>query len=594
MGASFPLATLFAAVAFSVWLGGWGPAAYTAVLGYLICDWLFIPGFGMAVNGDLRLSIVSLTVFFGSCASIILLGEAMRKAQRQLEHGHRHLSTSNLALENRVEAQALLASIVASSDDAIISKTLQGIITSWNAGAERLFGYTAAEAIGQSILMLIPPEGHAEEATILDRIRRGERVEHLEVIRRRKDGRLVDVSLTVSPVLDRDGTIIGASKIARDITDRRRAMEEMQEADRRKDEFLATLAHELRNPLAPISSSLHVMRMSPNNPAAVGTAREIMERQVTQMVRLVDDLLDVARITTGKVELRREPIDLARAVQDAVETSAPVLANARQQLVQTEGPEIWVDGDRTRLAQVFANLLNNGAKYSEPGRSIEIRTALEGNTAIIRIKDSGIGIRREMLPRIFELFRQAEQSGRSSFGGLGIGLFIVKRLVEMHGGSVEAHSEGPGQGSEFMVRLPAIDPPAVTAAPVAAAFERAIPRRILVVDDNVDAAEALAAVLTIAGHQTKLAHDGLEALSVASTFKPDIVFLDIGMPSLDGHETARRIREQPWGQKVVLVALTGWGQIEDRRKSKAAGFNHHLVKPADPSLVADLIAKLAS
>jgi PAS domain S-box-containing protein len=380
-----------------------------------------------------------------------------------------------------------------------------------------------------------------------------------------------------------------------DITDRVRAVEALREADRRKDEFLATLAHELRNPLAPIASGLHILRTGGDNPQVAATAREIMERQVAQMVRLVDDLLDVARITTGKVELRCEQIDLADAVKDAVDTSRPLIEKNGQELtVSLPDVPVHANADRTRLAQVFANLLNNSTKFSDRGQPISIALAREGDDAVVRVRDAGVGIAPEALPKIFDMFGQADGDGSRKSGGLGIGLSLVKRIAEMHGGSVAARSGGIGRGSEFVVRIPAIavqrpvaqqEPPTVS-VPVAK-------RRILVVDDNTDAAESLAALLSINGHETRLAHDGLQAVAEAKAFNPDVVFLDIGMPTLDGHETARRIRQEPWGKKMVLVALTGWGQSEDRRRSQEAGFNHHLVKPADPRVVAKLISSLA-
>jgi CheY-like chemotaxis protein/two-component sensor histidine kinase len=386
-----------------------------------------------------------------------------------------------------------------------------------------------------------------------------------------------------------DGRPIKLYGLAIDITDRRRAVDALREADRRKDEFLATLAHELRNPLAPISSGIHILH-STTDESQRATALEIMERQINQMVRLIDDLLDVARITTGKVELRSEPIDLALAINDAIETSAPLLGDRFTTMV-AEG-QVFVTADRTRLAQVFANLLNNSAKYSEPGQPVSVAMTREGGEAVVRVRDAGIGIHPEMLPRVFDMFRQADRTGGRSRGGLGIGLSLVKRIVEMHGGTVTATSEGLGLGSEFVVRLPALegDQPA---APTSHAVQRTQARRkILVVDDNADAAESLAALLSISGHDTRMAHDGPEALQQAERFHPDIVFLDIGMPTLDGHETARLIRKQPWGKDMVLVALTGWGQHEDRRRSKDAGFNHHLVKPADPVVVEKLLSSI--
>ena len=892
MGQSFPLAMMFPAVAFVVWYGGWGPALFAAVAGWVAGGLLIArPDMVWQMFGA---NFTSFAVYLLSNVSVIVLGEAMWAAQRRLENGQRTLTSTNLALEDMVETQSLLAAIVASSDDAIVSETLDGRITSWNKGAERLFGYTAREAIGRSIHLIVPPEIRHDTEQMLDRIRRGERVDHVEVERVRKDGQRVNVSLTLSPVHDRHGHIIGASKTARDITprkdweaalvrsaetqrllvgihdatrglqdpaavmreivtrvgihfkvircaygeisddqhyveitrgytrdvptvagrypidvfgpllvgelksgrtaiindvqtdpltdtpiaqetyarmqirslvcvpllrggrlsailvmcdgaprdwaadeahlleqvaertvfavdsaraahtlrenrdvlalamtagkmgawsrdltldtvwwspelaelfglsrddtnysrdrlfallapedrarlgriidealaerrdytleftfrhaqsgewrwmeargradydangrptmlyglciditDRRQAVEALREADRRKDEFLATLAHELRNPLAPLSSGLHILKSAGDNAEAARTAREIMERQVAQMVRLVDDLLDVARITTGKVELRCERMDLADAVRDAVEISRPLIEANRQTLsVHFADAPITVNADRTRLAQVFANLLNNSAKYSDSGQAIAITVDREDGLGVVRVRDEGSGIDPGHLPRIFEMFRQADLSGGRSRGGLGIGLSLVKRIAEMHGGSVTAKSEGLGRGSEFVVGIPSLEATARTAAERASATVAPARRRVLVVDDNTDAAESLAALLRINGHETRMAHDGPDALKEAEAFHPDVVFLDIGMPTLDGHETARLIRQQPWGRDMVLVALTGWGQLEDRRRSKDAGFNHHLVKPADPAVVANLIASL--
>lgn len=389
-----------------------------------------------------------------------------------------------------------------------------------------------------------------------------------------------------------DGTPTMLHGLVADITERRQAVDALKDADRRKDEFLATLAHELRNPLAPISAGLHILRAAPPEPEATA-ALDMMHRQVSQMVRLVDDLLDVARITTGKVEVRRDPMDIAVAVRDAVETTQPMVGRHRLRVVEPREP-IVVSADRTRLAQVFANLVNNAAKYSEPNEPILVTIARENGDAVVRVRDHGIGIDADMLPRVFEMFRQVERSGGWTRGGLGIGLSLVKRIVELHGGTVTAHSDGRGLGSEFVVRLPAIDAVALTTDAAAAPSTSSAPvrRRVLVVDDNADAAESLSTLLSLYGHETRMAHDGSRAIEDAELFHPDVVFLDIGMPGMDGHETARRIREHAWGQDMVLVALTGWGQTEDRRRSKEAGFNHHLVKPADPSEVIAVIDAL--
>jgi len=892
LGTTFPLATMFPAVAFVVWAAGWGPALLTAFAGWFAGAVILRGGYGHLDGGFNE--IVGLVVYMLSCASVVLLGEAMRAAQRKLVQQQEELASSNLMLASEIEAQSLLAAIVASSEDAIISTTLDGIITSWNKGAEKLLGWRADDAIGQSIHLIVPPELRDSERQILERLRNGERVEQLDVERIRKDGSRVHTLVTISPVHDRDSHIIGASTTVRDIstrkaweeslmrseeaqrllvgihdatrgladpalvmreivtrigvhfnvtrcaygevdadqtalqvargytkdvpsvagrypleafglllagelragrtvviddvrsdpltetpmaqqtfaamgiiamvvvpllrdgrlmailvmagagprrwsqddarlleqvaertlfavessraaaalrehrdvmqlamstarmgawtrdlvldtvwwspefadlfgigddasydrallfghirpedrvrlpavieaalkarsdyhiefefqhgrtgewrwmeargraeyaadgratrlyglaidiTERRRTVEALQEADRRKDEFLATLAHELRNPLAPISSGLHILRTA-QSPEQSATALAIMERQVGQMVRLVDDLLDVARITTGKIELRCEPFDLAMAVRDAVETSAPELGLPGPTVLVIAPPQpVLVNADRTRLAQVFANLLNNSAKYSERGQPISIAFEADGDDAVIRVRDAGIGIEPQMLPRVFEMFLQADRRGGRARSGLGIGLSLVKRIVELHHGTVTAHSAGLGQGSEFVVRIPSIDAMRLTSAGQAdqSAGEPTSQRKILVVDDNEDAAESLAALLAISGHETRLAHDGPGAVKEAERFLPDVVFLDIGMPMLDGHETAKLIRQQPWGQQMVLVALTGWGQSEDRRRSKEAGFNHHLVKPADPAVVEKLLLAL--
>ena len=391
-----------------------------------------------------------------------------------------------------------------------------------------------------------------------------------------------------------DGTARMLYGLGIDVTERRNAVDALELADRRKDEFLATLAHELRNPLAPITSGLHLLRATGGTGDAADQARAIIERQVAQMVRLVDDLLDVARISTGKTELQSAPMDLADAVRDAVETSRPLIEAADHQLdLAVPDPPVFVYADRTRLAQVFANLLNNSAKYSPRARAIAVSLARDGDDAVVRVRDTGIGIAPETLPGIFEMFRQGAGAGRAS-GGLGIGLFLVKRIVEMHGGQVEAHSRGLGHGSEFVVRIPAL--PAVTVvaatASAGAAGPAAIRRRILVVDDNVDAAAMLASLLALGGHDIRTAHDGIEAIRAADDYRPDVIFLDIGMPLLDGHSAAKWIREQPWGRETVLVALTGWGQDQDRQRSEEAGFDFHLVKPANPMAIADLIASL--
>ncbi len=793
------------------------------------------------------------------------------------------------------EALRWLAAIVESSDDVIISKNLDGIILSWNQAAERLYGYTAAEIVGKPLSILVPPNHPDELPAIMERLRRGERISHYETVRVCKGGRRVDVSLTISPVRGADGTIIGASKIARDITARKQAEEKLRESeerlrsifsqtlagiaqtdltgrfvqvnerycrivgrpaeelyglrmqdithpddlsrnlalflplvrgdgqpfviekryvrpdgsevwvmnnvsllrdrdgrpkygvavslditdrkrdeqttrfladasatlaeltdyestlqriaglavphfadwcavdmqqpdgsvrrlavthtdpakvqladeffrrypplptdrhgviavlrsgapdwatsipdsllveaaqdedhlrmmrelglksyicvplksrtktlgvltfvmaesgrvydaddlraaedlaaraaiaienaslvaalketDRRKDEFLAILAHELRNPLAPIRNAVQIFRGKGPPVPELQWARDVIDRQVQQMTRLVDDLLDVSRITRGKIQLRKERVPLAAVVTSAVEASRPLIEKWDHELTVTLPPEsIDLEADPTRLAQVLLNLLNNAAKYTEQGGRIWLTVEREGGQVAIRVKDTGIGIPPEMLPRIFEMFTQVDRSLERSQGGLGIGLTLVQRLVEMHGGTIEAHSGGPGEGSEFIVRLPVAIEVKDRGARGTTGEKMAAPAkcRILVVDDNQDAADSLAMLLRMLGNEVHTAHDGLEAVGAAAVFRPDVVLLDIGLPKLNGYEAARRIREQQ-GKDVVLVALTGWGQEEDRRRSREAGFDHHMTKPVEFDVLQKLLAGL--
>jgi len=676
---------------------------------------------------------------------------------------------------------ALLAAIVESSDDAIVSKTLDGRILSWNAGASRIFGYTAEEVIGRPITIIIPPELHEEEQRILEQVRAGQRIEHFDTIRIAKDGRRVFISLTVSPVRDSRGVIIGASKVARDVSERKRAEqalleserrlateadalaklnelstrlwrfsslnegldeilaavmdllgadkgniqlvdaegsklsivaqrgfepdfleffgevsatddfpcsralrsgqrvlienvetdgpdapfravaraagyrsmistplmsadgaplgmvsshfrlihrpseqelrrldlylrqasdfihrcrleqelqqgeEALRDADRRKDEFLALLAHELRNPLAPIRYTLAANRKSGRTPEQRKRAEEIIERQVTHMSRLLDDLLDVSRVTRSTLELKMNPTELTLVVGSAIETARPILDTKHHSLsVELPKQAVRLEADAVRLAQVFSNLLINAAKYTDPGGHIQLRAAREGDEIVVAVRDDGIGISADMMPRLFEMFSQAQAALGRAEGGLGIGLSLVRGLVTLHGGSVEAQSDGPGCGSEFIVRLPARTPPEEPAdieveadAPVAGAG-----MKILVVDDNRDAADACAALLELSGHHVQTAYTGRRALELAEAFRPHVLLLDIGLPDLDGYQLAAKVRATPWGRGIILIAATGWGQEEDRRRAFDAGFDHHLTKPIAAETVESLLQSL--
>ncbi|MGE0462051.1 MAG: ATP-binding protein [Vicinamibacterales bacterium] len=503
-----------------------------------------------------------------------------------------------------IPAPDLLAAIVESSNDAIISKNRDGIIQTWNAAAERMFGITAAEAVGRHISIIIPTDRLSEEQTIMSKLLAGERIENFETVRRRGDGRTISVSLTISPIKDDTGRIVAASKIARDISARHEAaarerelMTELERANRRKDEFLATLSHELRTPLAAIRNAEAVLNAAMGDPALAGPALATMSRQIAQMTRLLDDLLDVSRITHDSLQLRQSRVDLAAILDHAVDTVRPMFDQGRLHLsVEVPDQPVYVLADSARLAQVFGNLLTNAAKYTPEGGRVVVAAERDGDDVTVTVTDTGIGIPLEMLDRVFELFAQLEEPREREQRGLGIGLSLVKRLVEMHGGTVTAHSDGPGTGSRFVVRLPVLPGEAVTPQPLESVGGEVSPvsRRVLVVDDEPDSALTLAMLLQLRGHQAEVAHDGAEALAQAVAFEPDVVLLDIGLPGMDGYDVCRHLRERPRGRSMFIVALTGWGQEEDRRRTREAGFDLHLVKPVDPEELLRVLAATSS
>jgi two-component system CheB/CheR fusion protein len=381
------------------------------------------------------------------------------------------------------------------------------------------------------------------------------------------------------PQLDPAGRVLGWYGTCTDIDDQKRAEQGLLDADRRKDEFLAMLAHELRNPLAPVRMAVEIMRRESVS-EEVGRARDVIGRQVDHLVRLVDDLLDVSRITQGKIKLNKAMVDIERVIALAVETSRPLIESRRQMLsLEIRQKPLHVFGDAVRLAQIVSNLLNNAAKYTDEGGRIQLTVARSGSDLTITVKDNGIGLPKEMLGRIFELFVQVGGDQERAQGGLGIGLTLVNSLVQMHGGSVEARSPGLGLGSEFVVRLPVSILQERTPAAAAPTTEGppTPSRRILIVDDNVDLTRTLARLLS--NHCVRVAHDGISALETIPSFDPDVVVLDLGLPRMDGFQIARRIRQEPRNKPPILIAMSGYGQEEDRRRSKEAGFDHHLVKP---------------
>ena len=416
------------------------------------------------------------------------------------------------------------------------------------------------------------------------------------------DGSLHWIAASGRRVYGADGQPLYCDGVTLDLTERRqmeeslrRQAEALREADRRNDDFLATLAHELRNPLAPLRNAVQILALRGDDSAVVAQTNELMDRQIQQMVRLVDDLLEVSRIGRGKISLQKAPVDLAEVVATAVETSRPLIDSHRHKLtVMLPDRPVRVEADAARLAQVLSNLLNNAAKYTEDGGRIELIAQQTPKEAVLRVRDNGVGIAPEILPQLFDMFMQVESSTDRSQGGLGIGLTLVRRLVEMHGGKIEARSAGLGKGSEFLVRLPALAEPAPESAqnpPEASSASSAKgARRMLVVDDNVDSAESMALVLRLQGHEVRLAYDGQSALEEAQSFRPEVMFLDLDLPKMDGYEVARRLRLEPAMRYMTLVAMTGYGQEEDRQRTKEAGFQLHLVKPVDFNKVEELLS----
>jgi len=544
----------------------------------------------------------------GSRFPAIVSVTALRDANNEII-GYLLIGTDNTA-RKQVEAERMLLdqavrdqqfytrSLIESNIDALMTTDPRGIITDVNKQMEALTGSTRDELIGAPFKDYFTDPDRAEAGIKLV-LSEGKLTDY-ELTARARNGQETVVSYNASTFHDRDRKLRGVFAAARDVTERKRYEQSLQEADRRKNEFLAMLAHELRNPLAPIRNALQIMRLtSPRGSQrpedeAVQSASAMMERQVGQMVRLVDDLLDVSRISRGKIELRRVRMELASAVYQAIEVIRPLCQSLDITLTVTmpTGP-IYVYADPTRWAQVLGNLLNNACKFTDKGGQIWLTVERESQAAVIRVRDNGIGIAAEQCPRIFEMFTQLDTSLERSVSGLGIGLTLVKTLVEMHDGTVEVQSPGLGHGTQFTVQLQILDDvPQPPPMPPASPPTTLTPRRILIVDDNRDAAMSLAMLMDITGNETHTAHDGQEAVEAAARLRPDVILLDIGLPKLNGFEACRKIREQPWSKTIVIVALTGWGQDDDRRKSLEAGFDGHMVKPADYGELTMLLDKL--
>ncbi len=475
-----------------------------------------------------------------------------------------------------------------------VTLNADGAIAYCNRRFADLLGTPHERLIGTAFRTFLPPGDQDLYDTLLHQVRTG--VGQSEAQLQKAGGESIPVFLTFNALPPESGVAFGV--LVTDLTTQRHhekldaAVKALEQSDRLKNEFLAMLAHELRNPLAPIRNAVHIMRLTDGNATVLASTSEMMERQVGQMVRLVDDLLDVSRISRGKIELRRERVELASVIGHAVEACRSDMESSERVLtIALPSQPMHTDGDPARLAQVVGNLLSNARKFTDKNDRIWLTLEQEGEEALIRVRDNGIGIAAGQLARIFDMFLQIDTSLERSVSGLGIGLTLVKTLVEMHGGSVEALSAGAGQGSEFVVRLPlAAQTHAPPPEPNAVKQVVTTGRRILVVDDNRDSALSLSMLLQLIGHKTHKAYDGLEAVEAAATFRPDVILLDIGLPKLNGYEVCRRVRGEPWGKEIVIIALSGWGRGEDRDLSRDAGFDAHLVKPVDFAALTKLLA----
>jgi PAS domain S-box-containing protein len=504
-----------------------------------------------------------------------------------------------------------LPAIIESADDAIISKTLEGIITSWNKAAERIFGFKADEIIGKSVLTIIPPQLHDEETYILSKLRNGERIDHFETIRLRKDGTVVDISLSISPILTADGTVIGASKIARDITDQKRVENERKEllkqaeearheaeaANKAKDNFLALLSHELRTPLHSMRGWLAMLSNGLLTDEQRKKALDVILRGIDSQNALIEDLLDVSRIVSGKMSIDRETVSLVSIINSVIEQQKPIAIDNDQTLnAELDYSADQTVGDEARLQQVLTNLVNNAIKYTPKGGTVDVSLDRNDDKAVITVADTGVGIAPEMIGRIFERFEQADSSSRRSFGGLGLGLTIAKHIVDLHEGRVYAQSAGEGKGSTFVVELPLVKvfSPARMSGTTNARdmFDQGLDNlRVLIVEDDQDSLEMLRIVLEKHGADVTSVDRGQAAVEVLNSGGFDLIISDLGLPGMDGFDLIREIREKLGidAQQMPAIALSGYVAEHDRHRSLSNGFQLHLQKPLDVSTLADSV-----
>lgn len=606
MGPGYPFITIFPAVCALAWWRGFWPGAIGAIVGGMAAEYLFVDPRGRLFPVTTP-GWVGLVMYLGACALIVMLGERRRRAAARAREGD--------------QAASILATIVESTPDAVISKTLEGRITSWNPGAERIFGYTAAEAVGQHIFLIIPDERRDEETSILSRVRRGERIV-FDTQRRTKDGRLLDISLSVSPLHDGSRRVVGASKIARDITEKKRAererdallasermaRSEAERLSRVKDDFVATLSHELRTPLNAILGWSQLIRRPDASPEDITEGLAVIERNARSQSQMIEDLLDVSRIVSGKIRLDVQRVKLVSVIEQAIASAKPAAEGKQIRLQAILDPRTnIVNGDPTRLQQIVWNLLSNAIKFTPKGGRVQIVLRRVNSSVLIEVSDTGIGVRPDMLDVIFERFRQVESSTTRRFAGLGLGLSIVRHLTELHGGSVRASSEGEGKGATFTVELPLAvlhpepAPEQARVQPVHAGERPSLAKadlsgvRVLVVDDERDSRAVMTRVLRECGAEVHDAESVDDALRLFREIRPDILLSDIGMPQRDGYELIRVIRSMrpEEGGGVPAAALTALARSEDRTRAMMSGFQVHVSKPIEPSELVAVVASLA-
>jgi PAS domain S-box-containing protein len=584
-----PLALLYASVAISVWLAGLYPSVVACVAGYVASNILFIEPRGRFALPHPH-DWLALGGYLVAASVLILVGESLRRNRAVL----RDQVAAGIRMERELAAARDQLLIVTDCMSALVTRCNRNFEYTWVSKTYASWlGLRPEEIVGRSIQDVIGREAFEQLQPHLERVLAGEVVRcEEEVPFPGQPSRWI--SAVYTPTLDAQGKPDGWVGVVTDTDQQKRAEQTLREADRRKNEFLALLAHELRAPLAPIRNAVRFLQMAAPQQGELQAARDIIDRQVDQMIRLIEDLLDISRITQGRIQIRKSRMELGPVVQLAVEASRQLITLRDQSLTVTVPSEpVWLEADPARIAQILSNLLYNAAKYTDPGGCIGLSVKREGHEVVLSVRDTGVGVRKEDLGAIFDMFAQRPLDPRNAVGGLGIGLALVRGLVELHKGSIEARSAGPGCGSEFIVRLPAPPSRGVPGADEIEVTRRVgAPLRILVVDDNRDTADSLRMLLSLGGREVRTAGDGIQAVTEAEQFRPDLVLLDIGLPVMDGYEVAREIRSRPWGSETVLVALTGWSREEDRILTKQAGFDYHLTKPADPKELEALLDRL--